>query len=109
MSAAGATSSSDATADIMTVNGGFNILVIVRCTHTQAGSPRRRMLFDAGLLPGISAVIGMGVLNREPLDRLLFALADIGTGKLHLPSDHGTRRRRRRSNNWLTPMKARTR
>ena len=80
----------DADTDLLTINGEVTAsLVIARCRHTEAGSFRWLIRFDAGLEPDITIAVRMDSGNQAPLDYYLLPRIDMTFDKLRLAEDNG--------------------
>ena len=76
--------------DLLTVNGEFSAsVVIARCQHTQAGSPRWKIRLDTGLAPDLTVALRMNATNDAVLDYYLLPMHELGASRIRLAGDNG--------------------
>lgn len=80
----------DGETDLLRVNGEFTASVVVaRCVETQAGYPRWRIRFDAGLVPDITVAVRMDQGNSATRDYYLLPRIDMTEPRLRLAESNG--------------------
>jgi DNA invertase Pin-like site-specific DNA recombinase len=80
----------DGETDLLAVNEEFTAsVVIARCVETQAGHPRWKIRFDAGLVPDITVAVRMAQGNRATRDYYLLPRIDMTEPRLRLAESNG--------------------
>ncbi len=87
----GATVDCNPATDILTINGEFDVsVVIARYQLTEAGSARWKIRLDSGLRPDITIAVRMDSVNEQAQDYYLLPWLDVGAEpQLKLAPDNG--------------------
>lgn len=76
--------------DLLTINREFTAsVVIVRCFHTAAGTPRWKLRLDTELAPDLTAAIRMNEVNETAHDFYLLPRLDMHEAVLRLAEHNG--------------------
>ncbi|MDO8399378.1 MAG: recombinase family protein [Bradyrhizobium sp.] len=75
----------DEQSQLLTINGGFTVAVVLaRALTTTSGSLRWRIRLDTGLLPDMTIAVRLEATNLGPLDYYLFPSIDMNFSHLKL-------------------------